>query len=232
MLIPANSEGWRVWFLSLYLKLAWGEQVQQEYGKKKKKSWDKLYKAAWDLGQGCVVKESNFLASEELREASVWMSLDKLASAEEEVPLLLGISHSLERSWHHKVLMFTACCCWCTKHSSVQSLSHVRLCATPWTAACQDSLSFTNPRSLLKLMSIESVTPFNHLILCRLLLLLPSIFPSIRWDAEDWLQVTSLVRLSMKELGKWIKPVHFILHLLPEMLQVFAPSPQCWQELT
>ena len=111
--------------------------------KKKKKSWDKIYKAAWDLGQGCVVKESNFLASEELREASVWMSLDKLASAEEKVPLLLGISHSLERSWHHKVLMFTACCCWCTKHSSVQSLSHVRLCATPWTAACQDSLSFT-----------------------------------------------------------------------------------------
>ena len=146
MLIPANSEGWRVWFLSLYLKLAWGEQVQQEYGKKKKKkSWDKLYKAAWDLGQGCVVKESNFLASEELREASVWMSLDKLASAEEEVPLLLGISHSLERSWHHKVLMFTACCCWCTKHSSVQSLSHVRLCATPWTAACQDSRPSPTP---------------------------------------------------------------------------------------
>ena len=51
---------------------------------------------------------------------------------------------------------------------------------TPWTAACQASLSFTISRSLLKLMSIESVMPFNHLVLCGLLLLLPSIFPSIR----------------------------------------------------
>ena len=51
---------------------------------------------------------------------------------------------------------------------------------TPWTAACQDSLSITNSRSLLKLMSIESVMPSNHLILCRPLLLPPSVFPSIR----------------------------------------------------
>ena len=51
---------------------------------------------------------------------------------------------------------------------------------TPWTAACQDSLSITNSWSLLKLMSIESVMPSNHLILCHLLLLLPSVFPSIR----------------------------------------------------
>ena len=64
--------------------------------------------------------------------------------------------------------------------SSVQSLSHVRLFATPWTTACQASLSITNSRSLPKFMSIESVMPSNHLILCRLLLLLPSIFPSIR----------------------------------------------------
>ena len=64
--------------------------------------------------------------------------------------------------------------------SSVQSLSHVRLFATPWTAACQASLSIANSRSLLKLMSIESVMPSNHLILCHPLLLLPSIFPSIR----------------------------------------------------
>ena len=52
--------------------------------------------------------------------------------------------------------------------------------ATPWTVACQVSLSITNSRSLLKLMSIESVMPSNHLILCHPLLLLPSIFPSIR----------------------------------------------------
>ena len=64
--------------------------------------------------------------------------------------------------------------------SSVQSLSHVQFFVTPWTAACQASLSITNSRSLPKLMSIESVMPSNHLILCRPLLLLPSIFPSIR----------------------------------------------------
>ena len=63
--------------------------------------------------------------------------------------------------------------------SSVQSLSCVQLFATPWTAAHQASLSITNSWSLLKLMSIESVMPSNHLILCHPLLLLPSIFPSI-----------------------------------------------------
>ena len=64
--------------------------------------------------------------------------------------------------------------------SSVQSLSCVRLFSTPWTAARQASLSINNSRSLLKLMSIESVMPSNYLILCHLLLLLPSIFPSMR----------------------------------------------------
>ena len=64
--------------------------------------------------------------------------------------------------------------------SSIQLLSHVRLFATPWIAACQASLSITNSRSSLKLTSIESVMPSNHLILCRPLLLLPSIFPSNR----------------------------------------------------
>ena len=64
--------------------------------------------------------------------------------------------------------------------SSVQSLSSVRLFATPWTAACQASLSITNSWSPSKPMSIESVTPSNHFILCLPLLLLPSIFPSIR----------------------------------------------------
>ena len=63
--------------------------------------------------------------------------------------------------------------------SSVQSLSHVQLFATPWTAACQASLSITNSRNLLKLMSFKSVMPSNHLILCHPLLFPPSIFPSI-----------------------------------------------------
>ena len=64
--------------------------------------------------------------------------------------------------------------------SSVQSLSCVRLRTTPWTVARQASLSITHSQSLVKLMSIESVVPSNHLILCRPLLLLPSIFLSIR----------------------------------------------------
>ena len=67
-----------------------------------------------------------------------------------------------------------------TRFSSVQSLSRLRLFATPWTAAHQASLSVTNSQSLLKLMSTESVIPSNHLILYCPLLLLPSIFPSIR----------------------------------------------------
>ena len=62
----------------------------------------------------------------------------------------------------------------------VQLLSHVQLFVTPWTAACQASLSFTISRSLLKLMSVESVMPSSYLTLCHPLLLLPSIFPSIR----------------------------------------------------
>ena len=64
--------------------------------------------------------------------------------------------------------------------SSVQSLSRVRFFVTPWTATCQASLSITNSQSPPKPMSIESVMPSNHLILCHHLLLLPCIFPSIR----------------------------------------------------
>ena len=69
---------------------------------------------------------------------------------------------------------------WPVWFSSVQLLSYVQLFATPWTVACQASLSITNSWSLLKLMSIEAVMPSNHLILCRPLLFLPPIYPSIR----------------------------------------------------
>ena len=66
-----------------------------------------------------------------------------------------------------------------------------KLCLTPWTAARQASLFITNSRSLLKLMSIESLMPSTHLILCRPLLLLPSIFPSIRvFSSESVLHIT------------------------------------------
>ena len=77
---------------------------------------------------------------------------------------------------------------------SVQSLSCVQLFATPWTAACQASLSITTSRSLLKLLSVESVMPSNHLILCHPLLLLPSIFPSIRVFSNE-----SVLRISWPE---------------------------------
>ena len=87
-------------------------------------------------------------------------------------------------------------CIACSCSSSVRSFSYAQLFATPWTTARQVSLSITNSQSLLKLMSIESVMPSNHLILCLLLLLLPSIFPSIRvfskesvlriWCPKNW----------------------------------------------
>ena len=70
--------------------------------------------------------------------------------------------------------------CYSVQFSSVQSLSPVQLFATPWIAARQASMSITNSWSSLKLIFIESVMPSSHLILCRPLLLLPSIFPSIR----------------------------------------------------
>ena len=69
--------------------------------------------------------------------------------------------------------------------SSVQPLGHVRLFATPWTAACQAALFFTIYRSLLRLMSIELVMPSNHLNLCHPLLLLLSVFPSIRVFSKE-----------------------------------------------
>ena len=77
--------------------------------------------------------------------------------------------------------MFTKCSlCTLLVSQSVQLLSRIWLFETPWTAACQSSLSITNSWSLFKLMSIELVMPSNYLILCHLLFLLPSIFPSMR----------------------------------------------------
>ena len=87
--------------------------------------------------------------------------------------------------------------------SSVQSLSHVQLFATPWTAARQASLSITNSWSLLKLMSTELVMPSNHLILCCPLLL-PSIFPSIRVFSNE-----SVLR------GRWPKYWSFSFSISP-----------------
>ena len=84
----------------------------------------------------------------------------------------------------------------CILISSVWSLSHVQLFATPWTAARLASLSITNSWSLLKLISIKSVMPSNHLVLCQPLLLLPSILPSIRvFSNESLNQVAKVLEL-------------------------------------
>ena len=88
--------------------------------------------------------------------------------------ILQGLqADSSTESWERNSAKLILC------EGSVQSLSHVQLFATPWTTARQACLSITNSQSLLKLMSIELVMPSNHLILCRPLLLPPSIFPSI-----------------------------------------------------
>ena len=92
----------------------------------------------------------------------------------------LGRSFKNQHHWSFLLLCF----------SSIQSLSRVRLFAIPWSAAHQAPLSITNSGSLLRLMSIQSVMLYNHLILCRPLLLLPSIFPSIRvFSNESFLHV-------------------------------------------
>ena len=122
-----------------------------------------------------------------------------------------------------------------TVFRSVQSLNSVQLFETPWTAAHQASLSITNSRSLLKLMSIEWVMPSNHLMLCRPLFLPPSIFPSIRvFSKESVLQV------------RWPKDWNFSFSISPsneysglisfrmdwldllavQVTQEFSPTPQ------
>ena len=99
---------------------------------------------------------------------------------------LRKVTHRKWQSWNKN-----------SKFCSVQSLSRVQLFATPWTAARQASLSITNSQSLLKLMSIESVMSSNHLIiLCRPLLLLPSIFPSIRVSSSH--QVAKVLEFQLQ----------------------------------
>ena len=113
--------------------------------------------------------------------------------------------------------------------SSAQSLIRVRLPATPWTAAHQASLSIANSQSLLKLMSVESVMPSNCLILCHPLLLLPSIFPSIRvfskesvlrtrWP-KDW-SFSSSVNLRSSKVPKFCSERSLSLCLLAIRLSI------------
>ena len=105
-----------------------------------------------------------------------------------------------------------------TSFSSVQSLSRVQLFATPWTAACQASLSITNSQSLLKLMSIKSVMPSTHLILCRPLLLLPSIFPRTRILSNE-----PVLWIGWPELQPQHQSFQW-LHYMCIMFSMFCPS--------
>ena len=101
---------------------------------------------------------------------------------------------------------------------SVQLLSSVWLFVTPWTAACQASLSITKSQSLLKLMSIESVMPSNHFILYRPLLLLPSIFPSIRVFPNE--SILLLINLYV-----YIYTINIVSSLIS--MYMFIPGPHC-----
>ena len=106
--------------------------------------------------------------------------------------------------------------------SSVQSLSRVQLFAAPWTAARQASLSITNSQSVLKLMSIKLVMPSNSLIVCQPLLLLPSIFPSIRVFSNE-----SVLR------SRWPKywNFHFSISLSKEYSGLISFRMDCWISL-
>ena len=100
----------------------------------------------------------------------------------------------------------------CIQFNSVQLTSHVWFFANPWTEARQPSLSITNSWSLLQLMSIQSLMPLNHLILCRCLLLLPSTFPSIRVFSNE-----SVLRI------RWPKYWSFSFSISPMKIQHWLP---------
>ena len=116
--------------------------------------------------------------------------------------LLPGCHHSVFCFFEFKFCFLKYYCL--LLFSSVQSLTCVHFFATPWTAACQAFLSITNSQSLPKLMSIELVMPTNHIILCRRLLLLSSIFPTIRVFSNE-----SALR------NRWPKYWSFILNVSP-----------------
>ena len=124
-----------------------------------------------------------------------YLSLDfSLANTKEKIKM-----------WHFSILDWG-------QFSSVQLLSCVRLFVTPWIAACEASLSITNSRSSRKLMSIESVMPSNHLILCRPLLLLPPLPPSIRVFSNE-----STLRM------RWPKYWSFSFSIIPSKEQDRSP---------
>ena len=111
------------------------------------------------------------------------MKRQKGVTLKDELPRSTGAQYATEEEWRNNSRKNKE------EFSSVQSLSRVRLFETTWIVACQASLSITISQSLLKLMSIKSVMPSNHFILCRPLLLPPSIFPSIIFPNESALHI-------------------------------------------
>ena len=112
---------------------------------------------------------------------------------------------------------------------------HVQLFTTTWTAACQAPLSITNTQSLLKLTSIESVMPSNHLIICYPLLLLPSIFPSIKVLSDDlvlyirwpkYWSFTFSISLSNEHSGLVSSRTDYLISLLSKGFSRVSPTPQ------
>ena len=141
--------------------------------------------------------------------------------------LVMSTMISLQRIMLESCYLFTVC----IQFSLVQSLSRVQLFVTPWTAACQASLS-TNSWSLPKLMSIESVMPSSHLILCRPFLLLPSIFPSIRVFSSEsalhmrWPKYWSF-SFSIHPSNENTRLISFRMHWLDLLaVQKSSPTPQ------
>ena len=127
---------------------------------------------------------------------STWVSRHLEKSLSPQIVIFLAFEDILGMSLAFMALCFcviTSVVFWVfVKHrdtpiSSVQLLSHIRLFVTPWTTACQASLSITNSQNLLKLISTELVMPSSYLVLCHPFLLLPSIFPSIGSFLKSWL---------------------------------------------
>ena len=116
--------------------------------------------------------------------------------------------------------------------SSVQSLSHVRLFATPWITARQASLSITNSRSSLRLMSIKSVMPSSHLILCRPLLLLPPIPPSIRVfssGVNSSHEVAKVLEFQLQHHSlSWPKNLFGFFHNMEKSEETFWQTQYCY----
>ena len=173
--------------------------------------WELDYKESWTPKNWCfwtVVLEKTLVSPLDCKEIQPvhskgdqsWISTGR-TDVGAETPILC---HLMQRTDLLKKTQFI----------SVQSISCVQLFATPWTVARQASLSITNSRNLLRFMSIELVMPSNHLILCHPLLLLPSIFPSIRVFSNE-----SVLCIRWQSIG-----VSVSASLLPRNIQEWFPS--------